>query len=178
LSGSSRWLPYNLLIPPSTAAPEFEADPLAFSFLENKCLYKMDSGVMEGFARNALKNNDMDGMIQAGTFVLTGNGSISASAFDGPSMLRQLYNRGNIEFEQVQSTFGKFSDILTAWMRTHGNETFSEPAVGEVWHYGTCLRVYWPWLAFLAALAGFALLFFVLVVLHTIDRLVIKSVSQ
>jgi hypothetical protein len=170
LSSSSRWLPYNLLTPTATSAPEFETDPLAFYLLENKCLYKMDILVGEGFARNALRNNDIDGMVQAGTFVLTANGSILASSFDGLSMLRQLYNRGDIEFEQVQSTFEKFSDILTAWMRTHGNATISEPAMGEVWHYGTCLRVYWPWLSFPAALTLLALLFFVLVVLHTKRR--------
>ncbi|RAL67408.1 hypothetical protein DID88_008163 [Monilinia fructigena] len=82
-------------------------------------------------------------------------------------MLSDLYNGSHVDFENVQETFANLSSIMTDWLRTHGNSTYAGPAIGDILHYATCLRVQWPWIAFPATLAVLALVFFVAVVIVT-----------
>ena len=92
-------------------------------------------------------------------------------------MLVTLYNNGNISFDSIEDTFANISDIMTAWIRTHGNTTYSEDATGQVLHYATCLSVRWLWLSFPAALALLtpSFLIIVAVIIHRQNAPVWKS---
>ncbi|TGO67275.1 hypothetical protein BOTNAR_0045g00190 [Botryotinia narcissicola] len=142
IENSSQWLAFNRSL--ITSEVEYE---LVSSLLSHRCLYLMANIVLR-------------------------NGSpffadVLGSNFDG---------RDNLVFPIVWSsnavgieTFSNISDITTAWIRTHGNSTYSDPAVGKVLHYAACLRVQWPWIAFPATLAVLSLVCFVAVVV-VMDR--------
>jgi hypothetical protein len=173
LSETSRWLPHNFSRE-AVAFDDFSKDPLALSLLEQKCLYLVDKDT----ARNWTYQAPSSGILGTGELEVYGavtcegmnvkkNGTFICSGFDGPPITSQLYNNATIELEHVQSIFANISDVLTAWIRTHPNETNSNPAVGEVLHHATCLQVQWGWIAFPAALAISTFVFFVLVALET-----------
>ncbi|KAI1658405.1 hypothetical protein F4813DRAFT_388679 [Daldinia decipiens] len=69
------------------------------------------------------------------------NGPMIFDTFDGPQTLQHIYDAGRIDFDRIQQTFSSISDSLTTWIRTHGHENYSDPAVGQVFHYAT-LTVY------------------------------------
>ncbi|KAH8597168.1 hypothetical protein B0O99DRAFT_685082 [Bisporella sp. PMI_857] len=170
LGGSFRWLAYNVSQSPFTPPGQIEPDSLASSLLQRKCLYLMDEMISDSFAIRALWQ-DFVGTVQgSGSGLYPPYSTLSSKPevtyFTGPPLLNLLYNKSGIEFEQVQRMFMNFSDILTAWVRTHGNETNSEPALGEAWHHATCVQANWAWMAFPGATSLFTLLFFILVVIN------------
>lgn len=159
---SSQWLGYN-----ASASWEHEDDELVSSLLSHNCLYLMQNlfnGTFPDWGHLVGKNLWGD-LTPTGGMVV--NGTWQATGLSGPSMLSDLYNGSRVDFENVQETFANLSDIMTDWLRTHGNSTYAGPAIGDVLHYATCLRVQWPWIAFPATLAALALVFFVAVVMVT-----------
>ncbi|THV53529.1 hypothetical protein BGAL_0048g00250 [Botrytis galanthina] len=172
IESSSQWLAFNRSFMPS----QVEND-LVSSLLSHHCLYLMANIVMQSglpFFSFVLAS-DFLGEISS-NFVSawlsssnTNNRTTTFGKLFGPRMMLDLYDNGNIEFQDIQETFSNISDITTAWIRTHGNSIYSDPAVGEVLHYATCLRIQWPWIAFPAALAVLSLVCFVAVVV-VMDR--------
>lgn len=159
---SSRWLGFNLSIPWNSTFN----DKLVTSLLSHRCLYLMKNFRMGLFPYwEPLLGENFFGVVQDSKPVVDIDYTWQSFRLSGPQMLADLYNNSNIEFEGVQETYSNLSDIMTAWIRTHGNSTQSDPAIGEVLHYVTCLSVQWPWIAFPATLAILALVFFVAVVI-------------
>ncbi|TGO14359.1 hypothetical protein BTUL_0054g00280 [Botrytis tulipae] len=166
---SSRWLAFNRSFIPSQVE-----DDIVSSLFSHRCLYLMASMMLRGipFLSDILGGN-LEGVVSISGMAIgfdgENNRTASFDGFSGPRMMLDLYNDGNIEFEDIQETFSNISDITTAWIRTHGNSSFSDPAVGKVLHYATCLRVQWPWIAFPATLAVLSLVCFVAVIV-VMDR--------
>lgn len=161
IDNSTQWLGYNLSISANQTKVD---DELASSLLSHHCLYLMNnpysvSEINGAFPYwHAIVGEDLWGTMW-GSQLSYNTSSLQLGTYsDGPRMLLDLYNNSNIEFNNVQETFSNLSDIMTAWIRTHGNSSYSDPALGEVLHYATCLRVRWPWVAFPATLAVLSLI--------------------
>ncbi|KAI0196910.1 hypothetical protein F4808DRAFT_439230 [Astrocystis sublimbata] len=98
-----------------------------------------------------------------------GSGSQSSDgwtfySFDGPEVLLNMYDSGNISFARIESVFANISDSLTIWIRSNGVENYSDPAVGQVYHYATCLRVHWEWITYPSLLAVLTMLLLILTI--------------
>ncbi|KAH6668924.1 hypothetical protein B0J14DRAFT_641662 [Halenospora varia] len=169
---SSRWLVIN---DSHFDAPfaRLALDSLYSSLLARKCLYLVDRFSSASIVERAL-TNDLYGQIR-GTHIrlippyLGATEQFTDYHLTGPNALHLLYKNNDIDLEWIQSSFANFSSTLSIWVRTYGSERNSEPAIGEVWHYATCLRVGWRWLCFPAVLVGATILFFFMVVFTT-DR--------
>jgi hypothetical protein len=86
--------------------------------------------------------------------------------FSGPTILLMLYTNTTMNFDTINGAFANISRTATDWARISGNQTFSNPAIGEVMYYATCIRINWPWIAFPAILAFLTLIFFVTVAVN------------
>ncbi|TGO40674.1 hypothetical protein BHYA_0033g00280 [Botrytis hyacinthi] len=170
IDSSSQWLPFKRSHNPSPVE-----DDLVLSLSSHLCLYLMADMIMYSFGfmsnivlggsfgRDVLSLSVVSGIENSGI----GGASVRITEFGevvGPRMMLDLYDNGNIEFENIQETFSNISDITSAWIRTHGNSNFSDPAVGKVLHNTACLRVQWPWIAFPATLAVLSLVCLVAVI--------------
>ncbi|KAI0171952.1 hypothetical protein GGR52DRAFT_448583 [Hypoxylon sp. FL1284] len=155
----SRWVQYNFTSPDMN-------DTLESSLLEHECLYKM----MLTDAYSFLDRWFIDatnGTVQVKAVMDEYNSSLIFSDFSGPQMIQILYNGTRMDFEGLNRAFANISEMATAWVRTHGNTTYSNPALGDVIHYATCLQVNWAWLAFPTVLALLTLPFFIMVAVDT-----------
>lgn len=165
IDSSSQWLAFNRSIILSQAE-----DNLVSSLLLHRCLYLMNLFLDGRFPLwNEVLGDNFWGDVENLSSGRGDDGTVSFGELTGPQMMVDLYNDGYIDFKDVQETFSNISDITTAWIRTNDNSTFSDPAIGEVLHYATCLRIQWPWIAFPAALAVLSLVCFVAVVV-VMDR--------
>ncbi|KAF7958126.1 hypothetical protein EAE96_003690 [Botrytis aclada] len=154
IDNSSQWLPFNRSYSPSPVE-----DDLVSSLSSHRCLYLMTNMTMNGngFMSYVVGDSFIGEVLSlSSSMSITEEPSIEEGVV-GPRMMLDLYDSGYIEFENIQETISNVSDITTAWIRTHGNSNYSDPAVGKVLHYATCLRVQWPWVAFPAALAVLSL---------------------
>ncbi|KAI2781892.1 hypothetical protein F4815DRAFT_464601 [Daldinia loculata] len=156
-----RWLPYEA---------NLEADPetdfsLTNSLLARKCLYLMDysSGI---FTMLMIIRRHFNGTLKAATG-LWGNGSMIPDTFDGLQTLQHIYDYGRIDLDRIQQTFSNISDSLTTLIRTRGHENYSDPAVGQVFHYATCIQVRWQWMLFLSSIVLLTMLLFIVTVCST-----------
>ncbi|KAJ8070712.1 hypothetical protein OCU04_001083 [Sclerotinia nivalis] len=167
IDGSSQWLAFKRSIVSSHTE-----ENLVSSLLSNHCLYLMKNIMWPWDGSfvywNEVLGDNFWGDVENESSGVS-DGLVNLDDPTGPSMMVDLYNNGYIDFKDVQETFSNISDITSAWIRTHGNSTYSDPAIGEVLHYATCLHVRWPWLAFTATLALLSLAFFIAIVVVT-DR--------
>ncbi|KAF7927678.1 uncharacterized protein EAE98_006060 [Botrytis deweyae] len=159
---SSRWLAFNRSFIPSQVE-----DDIVSSLFSHHCLYMANmlggNSLLYDFMHDNFQGDASSSRLNFGIHG-ENNRTTSFDGLVGPRMMLDLYNNGYIEFEHVQETFSNISDIITAWIQTHGNSTFSDPAVGKVLHYATCLRVQWSWIAFPATLAVLSLVCLVAVI--------------
>lgn len=173
-SMGSRWLPYNFNLSiefdTSIDVDVIHLPDDAKALLESGCLYIMSADSILSAAASRL-----DGTILPNS--LGGQGSSAADAevydlsnFEGPEMIRSIYNWGHTDPERVRSVLANISDSLTTYIRAHGGSPnflgstdFSKDVQGKVYHYATCLQVQWPWLSYPASLAVLTVLFFFMV---------------
>lgn len=128
---------------------------MAKGLLERKCLYYMEDGFVTNFGVLFLRSQFMGGLYGGG-------GPCNAiSVFNGLETLKHIYKSGHIGLDRIQETFSNISESLTTYIRNNGDRNYSEPAVGHVYHYATCIRVQWAWIAFPSSLAALTVLFFV-----------------
>lgn len=183
LTMGSRWLPYdiNLADPdgsPYNTDPEIDLPDNDTSLLDSGCLYLMSTDGIMSNMRGLLR-----GTVHAGGYSIkqdsqTGEFEVSdMTNFDGPEIIRSIYNWGHTDLDRVQSIFSNISDSLSEYIRTHGgtqqrwdSTNLSKEAQGVVYHYATCLQVEWPWLSFPAFLAISTAAFFLTVVEATRRR--------
>ncbi|TGO49947.1 hypothetical protein BCON_0195g00030 [Botryotinia convoluta] len=159
------------IIVPRTVDPAKRLDPDSMSpWINRNMTVASNPWRLQGYgaAGNVLSSSAFVGFVVAG---IEGESARDTVFIDvvGPRMMMDLYYNGYIEFEDVQEKFSNISDITTAWLRSYGDNTFSDPAVGEVLHYAICLRVQWPWIAFPATLAALSLVCLVAVII-VMDR--------
>lgn len=179
-----RWLPYDLnLTDPNYVSSIPDSDPSGAyspqsseihfpdditSLIEDGCLYLISADDIMSRTSNYLFGTVETGL----TGYLSGDSEVlTMSNFEGPVIIRSIYNRGNTDFERVKSTFANISGSLTGYIRTHSGSSylsrgtkFPRHVQGKVNHYATCLQVQWPWLSYPASLAVLTTLFFLMVV--------------
>lgn len=179
-----RWLPYDLnLTDPDYMSSIPDSDPSGVhspqssefhfpdditSLIQNGCLYLISADDIMYRTLDYLTGTIVGGLI---AYWSADSEVMALSNFEGPDIVRSIYNWGHTDFERVQSTFANISDSFTAYIRTHGgsshmssNIKFPKDVQGRVYHYATCLQVQWPWLSYSAFLAVLTTLFFLVVV--------------
>ncbi|KAK7977291.1 hypothetical protein PG996_003361 [Apiospora saccharicola] len=148
---------------------------------ERKCLYSISSEFTRQIAEFDVEAYVCGSVRGIGT--VTSNNGVHVrdvpltDHFMGELLPRRVYNSGNIDMEHIETTFADLANSLTRFLRTHGGENYSAPAVGEAYYYSTCIEVRWVWLTFPAALAVLtvALLSFVVRMSHVQGKPVWKS---
>ena len=118
------------------------------------CIYQVDLG----------SQHSLDSFL---TKYSNGTLNVGVEALFGNSILERIFNDGNMTYDVVSSTFSHVSNAMTQYIRQNGNPNGSAPAVGKVYHSGTCVRVRWAWLIFPAALVELTVGFFVGMILQT-----------
>lgn len=99
-----------------------------------------------------------------------GRGANIEPYFEGPQLLRAIYNYGDISFYKMQEIFDNISISVTDMVRQNGAVNFSSPAIGIAYQEKTCIVVQWPWLARPAALVILTLVFLALMMYETRSR--------
>lgn len=159
----SRWLPYNITFDPSTAIIN-SSSPFPQSLLAENCLYIVDTFFLLHLWEDILSPL----LVGPVTRSLDEDASTAfAYTFQGTQQLLQLYDSGNVSMDAINSTFVNLAQALTLWTRQNGAPNYSRRAEGAVLHYAVCVQVYWAWISLPAALAGLALVLFVLTVIIT-----------
>ncbi|KAI0850295.1 hypothetical protein F5Y00DRAFT_268430 [Daldinia vernicosa] len=151
-----RWLPYNVSTDVSGALLPIN---MTGSLLAQKCLYFIANGFLTGSGSFEIRGN-FDSALK-GVGGKTDDKGMIINEFDGSDIIRNLYNYGHIDFNYVQDMFTNISESLTTYIRTNGDKNYSEPAIGQVFHYATCIKVQWQWIAFPSSLALMTILLFV-----------------
>ncbi|KAI2463762.1 hypothetical protein F4781DRAFT_105828 [Annulohypoxylon bovei var. microspora] len=153
INATSRWLPYS---ENSTGVENNSRGVETYnSLLHQKCLYFTSGSVtasvyyvLSSFFTSTVTSNHLD------------EDSLPCS-FEGSQILQHIYNSGRINFDRIQETFSNISDSLTTYIRTHGNgSTYSDPAIGQVFHYATCIQVKWQWMAFPSSITMLTIVLF------------------
>lgn len=173
-SMGSRWLPYNFNLS-VTLDSVYDMDAAihlpddAQTLLESGCLYLMSADIV--LLATGVR---LEGTIEASALSVSGSWAgdteVDMSDFEGPEMLRAIYNWGHTDFERVRASVANISESLTTYIRAHGGSPnflgstdFSKDVQGKVYHYATCLQVQWPWLSYPTSLAILTVSFFVMV---------------
>lgn len=184
-SVGSRWLPYNLTLTEADVMLSDLGSIMSFhlrlpddikSLLDSGCLYLLSASStkhsIQRYLSGAVEDEVAIGMTSSGH----GSGSmlIYIEHFQGPEVVRNIYNWGLTDFERVQSVVANISDSLTTYIRTHGGNPpipggtkLPTDVKGKIYHYATCLQVEWPWLSYPASLVVLTTLFFLMVVKAT-----------
>lgn len=165
-----RWVPFDLNVAGSSdsAALAKSLPSNVTSLIEEGCLYLVN------WMLPLYVLDELNGFVQTGPFS-TGYDSIDGTlfmnllGFQGPPILRRIYDWGLTDFRRVESIFSNISDSLTSYIRTHGRAqasdgtNYTRTAKGKVHHYATCLQVNWLWLLFPSILSSLTVLVFLLV---------------
>jgi DNA polymerase IIIc chi subunit len=124
--------------------------------VSSKCVYQYD--VMAINSVYQFLNKFLNGKINPGEF-----------KYDVQLLapLHTIYSIWNVTFDRVNETWKTLSDSITTYMRQHGAETRSAPAIGQAFHNQTCVHIQWPFLAYPAVLVLSAVVFFVCTVFET-----------
>ncbi|KAJ2991313.1 hypothetical protein NUW58_g2557 [Xylaria curta] len=157
-----RWLAYNTM--QEKGHDVNETDHLTRELLSQKCLYLISARSPLGWFHGGRFFGVTKGYGYGTTAGPNDVSNTTLDIFTGSQFLQYIYDSGHIDFDRIESTFANISKSLTTYIRTHGNETYSEPATGEVFHYSTCLQVNWPWIAFPSVLVFLNLALFAMTV--------------
>lgn len=159
---SSQWVYYN---------DSFPLSDLTESLLSQECLYLFENVEDIGTPLDFLEDL-LGGTASALAWEPTGSLGIPviSEGLHGEAMPNYVYDYGNVSLERIQNIFNNVSNLITWYVRTNGNASFSQPATGRVLHYATCLEVRWAWIAFPAALTAALVAFFAAVVVATARR--------
>lgn len=182
-SVGSRWLPYNLSLAEADVIRSklgsikiFHLPNDAKSLLNSGCLYLLSASSTKYHIQNHLSGTIRQDEEWPTATQVSGPGSslIYVENFQGPEVVRNIYNWGHTDFDRVHDVVANISDSLTTYIRTHGGMSqvleVTKPPMdvqGTVYHYATCLQVQWPWLSYPACLAVLTTLFFLMVVKAT-----------
>ncbi|KAI1087544.1 hypothetical protein F5B19DRAFT_64039 [Rostrohypoxylon terebratum] len=140
VDAASRWLPYSVAwagLEGNTARVE-----MTNSLFDRKCLYFFDTGFVSSMGPFIISAH------LQGTLESLGSHGSSLSLFEGSQILQHIYNSGRTDLNRIQEIFSNLSDSLTTYVRTNGDSNYSDAAVGQVYHYATCMQVQWQWMAF------------------------------
>lgn len=141
LNSTTRWVPFNGDISTHRVTEDgLSSDWLSNleSLLHNKCVYLMSMELMNKigygngigpWARNPAASQFV-GTVQGLRWDWNEAGDTILNTFDGPEVLQNIYNYGRVDFDRIQSVFENISNSLTTFIRTYGNESYSESVRG------------------------------------------------
>ena len=159
IEDSTQWLPYNQTWDPfARVSPNDTQFPE--SMIARGCVYLID-----------ILNVDTLGNFLSSTFA--GNVTVAMgesgepTSPNGPQVLQNIFDFGNVSFDRVDSIFQNVSDSITNYIRENGNVNHSAPVIGLVLHDQTCVQVRWWWLAFPVVLVVLTIVFFAAMVIQT-----------
>jgi hypothetical protein len=186
LNDTMRWLPYNVsMINGTTQNPVYQQSPnsnpcktapanqyndlcnggkmttKAIEVVPARCIYAM--GVI------TVSSLNMNLFYQMFTGIIRGSWGYGHAGYDGAEALTALFNAGsgNGTLEDLDGVLKNMTGTLTTYMRQAGQRGFSEPAVGKMYGYTSCIQIRWAWLSYAAAVVGLLLIFFVWMVVHS-----------
>ena len=177
---SDRWLPINSTIENGTLG----SSPVTHigtgeetSIVPAHCIYQI----------NPITLNSVNYFVGPAFFEGFVNASSSTGGLSGPPSL-QVLQGANLppngsetyllpSLAYLQSVMQNVTDSMTTYVRSHGNENYSQPAVGQVHHYATCVKVRWPYVAYASSVVVLLLVFFISTVISTIPDNDFKSSS-
>ncbi|KAE8871197.1 hypothetical protein PTNB73_02656 [Pyrenophora teres f. teres] len=90
-----------------------------------------------------------------------------AWSFNTSATLRRLYNNRQMNLESVDDFMLNLATSMSTVLRVHGEQNFSQPALGTMWFSTTCIRVNWKWTAFPAVMIVLSAAFLVLVAVES-----------
>ncbi|CAM1500848.1 Fc.00g100100.m01.CDS01 [Cosmosporella sp. VM-42] len=159
------WIRYNISTSDSEVA--YRRGPFVESLLDRGCLFIFSNNNLL-FGLGAIPDN-LVGNVTArlDSKEMESLSSWSTRNYYGPAALRHLYEYGQLDFNKIESTFANISESSTKYLRMNGAKAYSKPAVGQVMHYATCLKVQWTWIALPATLGALTLGLFLTVVATT-----------
>lgn len=166
----SRWMPFDLTVASSDPATFAKSLPSnVTSLIQDGCLYL--ASIESTLISSPLEY--LRGFVQSTTvftwYDIDDTLIMDTWGFEGPPILRTIYDWGFTDFQRVESIFLNISDSLTSYIRTHGRAqlpdgtNYTRTAQGKVHHYATCLQVNWLWLLFPSILSSLTVLVFFLV---------------
>lgn len=182
---TTRWLPYNVSWANGTAenpvfAPSTFHDPCerapanqhpnlcdgnktsaeALRTIPARCVYNL--GMITG---SSLAENLFSLMF---TGYIRNSWTYGYPGYEGTEALTALYNggSGNGTLEDVQGMLKNMTDGLTTYIRQAGTPDASEPAMGDMYNYTSCIQVRWAWLSYAAIIVGSLLVFFTWMVVY------------
>ena len=159
IEGSTQWLPYNQTWDPfARVSPNDTQFPE--SMIAHGCVYLIDIlnvNALGNFLSSTFAGNVTVGMDESG----------GPTSPNGPQILQNIFDFGNVSFGRVDSIFQNVSDSITKYIRENGNVNHSAPAIGLVLHDQTCVQVRWWWLAFPVVLVVLTIFFFTAMVIQT-----------
>ncbi|OAL49028.1 hypothetical protein IQ07DRAFT_511955 [Pyrenochaeta sp. DS3sAY3a] len=95
--------------------------------------------------------------------------------FQGPALLKSLYEDGNMTFHSVDQRMKGLATSISTVIRTSDQHTDTRwnitrltfaPATGIVWNTTTCVYIRWAWIAFPAVMISLTGIFLILVALE------------
>lgn len=184
-NAATRWLPYNVTLSRNSTEenPEFLDSGPAVYALENPCNkaparndFELCNGnrttkeALEVVPPRCIYNMEVPTILslekhlfgQLFTGEVRNDASYGYPGFMGNETLRAVFNAGsaNGSLEDLQSIMRNVTSALTTHIRQTGAKGLSEPALGLMFQYTTCVRVRWAWLAYVAVIVGLTLVFF------------------
>jgi hypothetical protein len=149
---SQAWVGFNLTDGLRPGGFSTEETSFPGSMFARQCAYSWDGLVDYSLWNLFQESGFMAGNVTAAMEISRTPPTAKVIAFGGAEDLGVLYNSTNFSIQGIQDKFEDVASSFTAYIRTHGNDNYSEPAEGVVLHYATCLHINWPWISLPAGL--------------------------
>ncbi|KAH8680706.1 hypothetical protein BX600DRAFT_2919 [Xylariales sp. PMI_506] len=163
MTGTDRWLAYNITFDPSATIPD-NSSSFPESLFAHGCVYIIDQSFINQLLEDQLSSLLLGSVDRYHSETATSN---AANSFTGSQQLLYMFDSGNVNMTGINLAMDNVAQALTLWVRANGYANYSDPAAGHVFHTMTCLEVHWAWLTLPAVLALLALLVLVLTVVTT-----------
>jgi hypothetical protein len=92
--------------------------------------------------------------------------SVDGLVYNSSIVSDAFWNGSSITFESINGIFSNISSSMTTYVRAHGDEAWSDPAIGNVIVTLTCISIRWGLFAYPATLTAITLAFFVVLVVQ------------
>ena len=152
------WLPYNKTV--DTFYDEQDMEIIAErrkDMVSHECIYQYSETPVISVGN------------YLGSFLAGAVYNDSKALFQGPAQVQTIYDEVNLTLDRINETWRNLSDSMTTYVRQHGDELFSAPAIGVAYQAQACVRIRWAFLIYPAILVFLCLIFFVSMVLKTRD---------
>jgi len=88
----------------------------------------------------------------------------------GPMAAKNIWKNGTADLDSMDKFMAGLTDSITAAIRANGKNGPAEWVIGNEWKQSTCIRVRWNWFAYPAILVGLAIIFLIVLIWQSPDR--------